>query len=246
MTRWAGLLAISLVLAAGGCGPGTASSLWPHAPLGTVPDTHALAPTPTGPMPSLKSAPPTEAVARRVNEVAQRLLAANADLPLRPIFMAIGSPEPEIFHRDTSAVFVSEGLANRCTTDAQLAAVLSNELGKMVSTREALLVLRSRRSEREPPVSLPIGGDSGGTFGPADGTRLAELGKFEQSTGRGPAGGPPPTPPDPQLLARTYLKRAGFTPADLDAVAPLLSEAQKHSDLELQINAGPIRPFVGP
>jgi len=245
MTRCAGLLAVSLVLAAGGCGPGAQSSLWPDAPLGTVPNTQALTPTPTGPMPSLKSAPATEAVARRVNEVAQRLLAANADLPVRPIFMAIGSPEPEVFHRDTSAVFISEGLANKCTSDAQLAAVLSNELGKMVATREALLML-PRGSEREPPPDLPIGRESGGTFGPPDGTRLAELGKFEQSTGRGPAGGPRHAPPDPQLLARTYLKRAGFAPADLDAVAPLLNEAQKHSDLELQINAGPIRPFVGP
>ncbi len=180
-----------------------------------------------------------------MNDVAQRLLAANADLPIRPLFMAIGSADPEVFHRDTTVVFISEGLVNKCASEAQLAAVLSNELGKVVSTREALLALKSRQPERDPPVDLPIGHE-GGTFGPPDGTRLAELGKFEQSTGQGPAGAHPTAPPDPQGLARTYLKRAGFTSADLAAVLPLLAEAQKHSDLELQINGSPIRPYVGP
>ncbi len=55
MSRCAGLLAVSLVVAAGGCAPGSSSSLWPDAPLGTVTDTHALAPTPTVPAPDLKS-----------------------------------------------------------------------------------------------------------------------------------------------------------------------------------------------
>ncbi|HEX5272302.1 MAG TPA: hypothetical protein VFW33_17515, partial [Gemmataceae bacterium] len=178
--------------------------------------------------------------------VGQRLLAANAELPVRPVFLGIGSPDPQIFHRDTTAIYVSDGLVNKCTTDAQLAAVVASELGKMVSTREALLALKAARGERDRPLGLSVGSESGGTFGPADGTRLAELGKFEKDTGHGPAGGRPTPPPDPDLLARTYLKKAGFAATDLDAVAPLLREAARHDDIERQFNSGPIRPFVGP
>src|SRR5262249_19885171 len=157
----------------------------------------------------------------------QKILAANTGLPVRPIFVAIGSPDPEVFHRDTSAIFVSEGLASRCPSDAQLAAVLSVELGKMVSQREALLALKARRPDRGPPVSVAIGGEGGGTFGAADATRLAELGKFEEKNPGGPAG-KPPIPPDPQLLAKTYLTKAGYTLADLEGAQPLLREADKH------------------
>jgi hypothetical protein len=241
MTRRAGLLAMSLVVACGGCGPGSVSSLWPESPLGTVPD-RPFAAAPTGPMPSLKRAPATEAVARRVDGVAQRILAANADLPVKPLILAVGKPEPEIFHQDTSALYVSEGLVNQCTTEAQLAAVLCNELGKMVSTRQALLALKARHSDRQAPAALSIGRDDGGSFGAADATYRAELLKFEETTGR--TNGALSPPPDPQLLARTFLKKAGYAPADLDGVTPLLREAERHSDIETQITA-PIRPFVG-
>jgi hypothetical protein len=241
MTRRAGLLPVSLIVACAGC-----ASTWPwsDSPLGTIPD-HQFAPgAPTTPTPTLARAPATEAVARRVNDLGQRLLAANAELPVRPMFLGIGSPDPQIFHRDTTAIYVSDGLANKCTTDAQLAAVLANELGKMVSTREALLMLKARRMEREAPADVPIGGGNGGTFGAPDGTHLAELGKFEEANRRAPAG-PSPAPPDPALLARTYLKKAGFASGDLDNAAPLLREAAQHDEIERQFT-GPIRPFVGP
>jgi hypothetical protein len=244
MTRRAGLLVVSLAVVCGGCGQGSLSSLWPDAPLGGVPDRpFAAAPSgPVGPVPTFKQAPATEAAARRVNEVAQRILAANADLPVKPLILAVGRPEPEIFHQDTAALYISEGLVSQCATEAQLAAVLCNELGKMVSTRQALLALKAHRPDRRPPPTVAIGNDGGGGFGPADATYRAEQLKFEEQTGK--AGGALSPPPDPQLLARTFLKRAGFEPTDLDAVAPLLREAEKHSDIETQITA-PIRPFVG-
>ena len=238
MTHRAGLLVLSLAVACGGCG---ADSLWPEAPLGAVPD-RPFTQAPTGPAPTLKRAPATEAAERRVNDMAQRILAANADLPVRPQILTIGKPEPEVFHQDAVALYITEGMANRCTTDAQLAAVLCNELGKMVSTRQALLALKARHGDRSPPSALSIGQDTGGTFGAADATHLAELGKFQEETGR--AGAALAPPPDPQLLARTFLKKAGFQPADLDAVTPLLREAQQHNDLETQLTS-PIRPFVG-
>jgi hypothetical protein len=237
MTGRAWALSASLVLAAAGCNS-------TDGPLPTV-GSNPFAPALATPMPSASHAPATEAVGRRVNDVGQKLLAANAGLPVRPLFLAVGSPEPEVFHRDDTSIFISEGLANRCASEAQLAAVLSHELGKMISTREALLALKGRRPDREPPVGMPVGNDSGGVFGAADATRLAELGKFDE-TRRATAGAAPSPPPDPDLLARTFLKKAGYQPADLDAVAPLLRDAEQHSDLEKQLTSGPIRPFVGP
>ncbi len=242
MTYRACVLAVMLA-AACGCETDTFSSLWPNSPLGTVPD-RPFSPVPTGPLPTVAHAPATEAAMRRVSEVAQRVLAGNPDLPIRPLFLAVGSPEPEVFHRDDKALFISDALVNQCSTDAQLAAVLCNELGKMVSTRAALLALKARRLDGHAPADLPIGQDRGGSFGGADGTHLAELGRFEQAGGRGP-GDVPPAPPDPQLLARTYLKKAGFATTDLDTVAPLLREAEKHTDHETQLTTGQLRPFVG-
>lgn len=244
MTRRAWLLSVSLAAASGGCWPQVPASLWPDASLDTVRDNPFTA-APAGPPPTVAHAPATEAAARRVNDLGQRILAANPDLSVRPVFVAIGSPDPEIFHRDTAALFVSEGLANKCTTEAQLAGVLCSELGKMMSQREALLALKARRPDRDPPVAMPVGSDGAGTFGAADAVRLAELGKFDDVR-RASGGGPPPAPPDPQLLARTYLAKAGYKAADLDEVAPLLREADKNGALEKEFTGGPIRPNVGP
>jgi hypothetical protein len=245
MTRRAWLPSVLLAVASGGCAIDDLPSwLHPDSSLDTV-HANPFAAAPAGPLPNVAHAPATEAVARRVNDLGQRVLAANPDLPIRPVFVAIGSPDPEIFHRDTTALFISEGLANRCATEAQLAAVLCSELGKMMSQREALLALKARRPDRDAPVAMPIGSDGGGTFGAADAVRLAELGKFDE-TRRAAGGGPPPAPPDAQLLARTYMARAGYTGADLEAAAPLLREADKHNEQEKQFTTGPIRPFVVP
>jgi hypothetical protein len=238
MTPRALALSLALVVAAGGC----------EAPDGGLPTVggNQFAAAPAGPPPTVARAPASEAVARRVSDVSQRLLAGNADLPVRPLFLPVGSADPEVFHKDAkegSVIFISDGLANRCTSDAQLAAVLCSELGKLVSTREAVLALKARRPERDPPVALRIGQDSGGTFGSADGVGLAERANFEKAMGGTAATAPLPPPPNPDLLARTYLAKAGFAAADLDSVAPLLREAEKNNDLEKQLTA-PIRPNV--
>jgi hypothetical protein len=245
MIRRAGLLSLSLVVACAGCSYDQGLNwLWPNETTPTVPD-HPFAGAPVGPVPTIAHAPATEAATRRVNEVGQRLLAANTELPMRPLILGIGSPEPEIFHRDITAIYISDSLVNKCSTDAQLAAVLASELGKMVSTRVALAGLKAQRTEREPLGAVQIGPDTGGTFGPPDGTRLAELGKFEQETHRTPSGVPAP-PPDPDVLARNYLRKAGYAVSDLDSVMPLLREAAQHTQIEQQFTTGPIRPFVGP
>ena len=186
--------------------------------------------------------PASEEAAKRVLEVGGKVVAANRQTGLRPAFNTIGTAEPEIFHRGTSEVWITEGLVRQCKTEGQLAAVLSRELGKMVSEREALASAAIRVPDRGPPVSVPVGNDSRGAFGAADGVRLAELAKYDKSRHR--PDDPLPPPPDPDVLGRTYLTNAGFATSDLDEAAPLLKAAEGNAAFQKQMSTVPVRPNV--
>ncbi|HMF14102.1 MAG TPA: hypothetical protein VKE94_17420, partial [Gemmataceae bacterium] len=156
---------------------------------------------------------------------------------MRPVTLTVGGDAPEIFHRGTGQIILTEGLVKQCTTDRFLAAVLCLEMGKMVSEREALASVRAREPEREPPDDIRIGNETEGTFGPADGARMYELARYEKSRRKPSA--PPPPPPEPQVLARFYLAKAGFHEADLDAVQPILRKTQENFQWERQMTANP-------
>jgi hypothetical protein len=171
-------------------------------------------------------APASIEAAARVDSLGQKVVSANAPTGLRPVFLTVGDPRPWIKHQGTSQVIVSEGLVRQCHSEGQLAAVLCHELAKMVSEREALANAQARRPEREPPMEVRIGNDSSSMFGrTSDMTRQAELAQYDPERRRVMA--PPQPPPDPQVLAVAYLKQAGYPAGDLDAVAPLLSAAEK-------------------
>lgn len=198
---------------------------------------------PTNPFPNspiiqppkqVTSSPASEEAAKRVGLVGQKILLANPQLSIRPLFRTIGAPHQEIFHQGLDQLFITEGLVKRCSTEGQLAAVLCVELGRMAAERDALAGPQATAPEREPPIEMRVGNDTGGAYGPPDLTRLAELGKYEQERRR-PSGSTPP--PDPQTLARTYLMRAGYNAVDLDTVAPLLKTSAANSQLEKQLLA---------
>jgi hypothetical protein len=174
-------------------------------------------------------------VATRVDAVGRKLLAANPQVGFRPLFTAGIEPQPEVFHKGTSEIVVTDGLVKQCKTDGELAAVLATELGKMVAEQEALTggpVDVSRR--RTPAPELRIGT---GISGSEDTMYLIERNKFD---GKDRTAVPPPSlPPDPQVLARTYLKHAGFADASLEAVEPLLKDAEKNSTREIQMKSAP-------
>src|SRR5262245_47191002 len=178
-------------------------------------------------------APATEETGRRALGVFQRLIVANPQLGFRPLLITFGLPQVEIFHQgggvDSYHVYVSEGLVNRCKTDDELAAVFSTELGRIVSEREGLSSPDLRKPDR-PPMSEAIGRDSGGPFGPPDGTRQMELARYDRQVHQ--AAGPPPVP---EVLAKRYLTRAGFGTAALATVAPILREAEDHCDIQKQM-----------
>lgn len=179
----------------------------------------------------------TEAAAR-VDTIGRGILAANPNIGAKPLFRTIGAPRPEIFHRGTEDVYVTEGLVRLCETDGQLAAVLCAELAKVVAEREAAAPASVRRPERLPPMDVPVAAD--GFAGAPDHTRLRELADYEKQK-RQQARQEKLPPPDPQTLCkdylRTYLLRAGYSPQDIDRAAPVLHAAAANYVFEQQINA---------
>jgi hypothetical protein len=186
----------------------------------------------------------TEA-ASRVDGIGRGILAANPQIGAKPLFRTIGAPQPEVFHRGTDDVYVTEGLVRLCETDGQLAAVLCAELAKMVAEREAAAPASVRRPERLPPIDIPVASD--GLAGAPDHTRLRELADYEKQK-RQQARQEKLPPPDPQRLCedylRTYLLRSGYKPQDIDAAAPVLHAAARNFAFEQQMGAA--LPGVAP
>jgi hypothetical protein len=174
----------------------------------------------------------------RVGKVGQEILAANPQLPVKPQFLMVGGLPEEICHRsgkDGQFVFITESLAKKCTTDGQLAAVLCHELGKQVAEREALQRFLPR-SGLGPPADVAVGNDSHSGFSSSmDGTRLMELGKYEEDLKRQRA-----EALAPDTLARIYLQKAGQPPELLAEVAPLLRAADQNATLEKQLIHAPL------
>jgi hypothetical protein len=183
-------------------------------------------------------APASLESAARVDRVGTQIALANKKyLGFQPRWSTIGAPQPEIFHRGTTEVLITEGLAKQCTTDGQLAAVLCQELGKMRAEIEMLA--GTQVPERVPPMQVAgIGGDFGG-FGSPDQLHRAEVGKYDEERRQKIASF---RPPDPRVLASAYLTRAGFAAGELDSAAPLLNSAGENGAFARQILTPPLPP----
>jgi hypothetical protein len=185
--------------------------------------------------------PASGEMALRVDVVRHAVLAANPSLAVRPVAATIGAPHAEIFHQGTHIIYVTEGLIKRCKNDGEIAALLCLELGKMVAEREARLGSRGRTAGGRPPIDVPIG--NAGQFNTSDQVALAELGRYEeerrQATKRRP-------PPDPQDLAAEYLVKAGYGKEKLDAIGPLLQDADRNYLIEKQFNTPSNAPAWSP
>lgn len=246
-----------LVLLCGGCTPLNNPFGPKDPPPANVRDRDATRQVPANPFDNGAPPPPVARasytaagldVAARVDTLGRKIVAANPQSGVRPLFHTIGAPvgapagapgpaqggaAAAVFHQRTDAIFITEGLVRQCKTDAELAAVLCHELGKMVAERETLAGLQARVPEQPGPTDVPIGNDTAGSFGPADQTHLAELAKYGR---RAPGPAPRLPPPDADQLARGYLEKAGYCKTDLDGVAPLLNAASTNVALERQIN----------
>jgi hypothetical protein len=168
-------------------------------------------------------------LALRVDMVGRKVLAANPQTGLKPYFATVGAGRPEVFHQGTKLVSVTDSLVKACQTEGQLAAVLCLELAKMAAERDALTPPRARVLEQRPPPDVPIG--NAGQAGAVDQARLVELARFDNQRRNALK----PVPTDPKVLAGTMLANAGYAPAELDAVQPLLRQAQGNYVVEKQL-----------
>lgn len=227
MKARASLLLIGLLLVLAGC-------LSDEKKLTTVPG-NPLGKPPRLQTASFKQAPPaTQEVSLRVDRVGKQLVKANSAIKQKIAFLTVGVAHEEIFHqtqKDVSTIFITEGLAKQCKTDGELAAALSQELGKAMSE----LLVQARPMRKSVPEFIfsnpPIGNDMGGMISGADRTNDMIAGHFEKDwQQRGQA--LPAAPPPPEKLARTYLTSAGFDAKELETVAPLLRKAEKQSSVE--------------
>jgi hypothetical protein len=217
-----------VLLAVTGCVSNPATQLVSSNPFST-----AAAPPPA----QVSYAPASEEAAKRIGVVGEKLVTANPQLGLHPLFRTVGMPHPEVFHRGAAELYVTEGLAKQCN-DEQLAAVLATELGKMVSEREQARAADLRAAEHEPPPPMFVGADAASSRGPADLTHMAEMAKFEKQ--RQWASNPPP-PPDPKVVARGLLTQAGYAPTALTAAETVLKAAAENMSLERQLAGGAAR-----
>jgi hypothetical protein len=179
----------------------------------------------------------TEA-ATRVDSLGRAIVARNPKAGVRPIFQTVGSPTPESFHRGTADIIITQKLVEMCPTDAELAAVLCLELGKMIAEGEALAVQSGRHA---PLAPLDPGLPKEVTF---DAFKQLELAKYERERGVGPTG-----VPDPEDLARMYLQQAGYPAESLDQIKAQRRAADRNSRLENQMTGRAVpttSPFLPP
>ena len=183
---------------------------------------------------SFKQAPKaTTELSLRVDRLGKQLLTANPNVKQKVGFLTLGLPHEEIFHRtqkDAGTICITEGLAKQCKNDGELAALLSMELGKMVSEQMAQMKPARRSTPASMMMNPTIGNDANGTFGSPDGTDQLILRRMAKDQERIQAISSAPPPAD--VLARLYLKDAGFDAKTLDNVAPLLRKAEKQNSAE--------------
>jgi hypothetical protein len=165
--------------------------------------------------------------ATRVHAVGSEIAAKNAaELPARPVFMTVGLKEPMAFHQGSFEIIVSEGLVDRCPTDAELAAVLCHELGKLAAKKGPK---PGARADRELPPVVPVSADVVGAAHTADMTRAAEEALADRRGSRGGRPGREPRP-DPKALAQNFFVNAGHSADDFGRMDHLLREAEENAE----------------
>jgi len=167
-------------------------------------------------------------VAERVQSLGQRIIDQNTFTGLAPLFHTVSVPESMLFHRGPDELFISEALVQRCKTEAELAAVLCRELGRMMA---------EKRTARAVGVDLASVHELGGTI-------PSTIGEGEIASAA-PALESPPTnaakkgpKADADLLAKELLRGAGFEPESLDTVRDLLKDVKGGDGFIKQV-AGP-------
>lgn len=181
---------------------------------------------------SFKASPSSPETALLVDRIGNQLLRANKQLNIKPAFLTISAPKPEMFHQGTGIIYITDSLVRQCKTETQLAALLSVELGRMISEREAQANPELSEQPKRLPLTVQIG--NAAQFSGTEQLYAAEVAKLDADR-RQPL--KKFVPPSPEVLARKYLEAAGVDLQELATVAPLLQEADRNYVLEKQFKA---------
>src|SRR5262249_41010825 len=130
--------------------------------------------------PKVSYAPGSADTAMRVDFVGNKILAANPDAHIKPLFATIGAEQAEVFHQGDKMLYITDGLVKKCKPEGHPAAVLSEELAAMESERRTL-ARGGLREAPDParPITVPVG--NAGQFNSPDLTHLAELSKSDKA-----------------------------------------------------------------
>lgn len=173
------------------------------------------------------------AASERVESVGRKIVLQNTFTGIDPVFMCVGVKDvPLVFHRGPEQLLITEAMVNKCGSDAELAAVLCSELGQMVAEkRNAKALGRDTDPVRDPNFGAsPFPG--GESF---DAGRTAEIAYHEQKRPRGASA----SAADGAQAGRDLLRGAGYSPAELDRVEPLLKSNERSEALKKQLLGRP-------
>lgn len=181
--------------------------------------------------PDMKKFPKANpAIAERVEIMGRKIVAQNTFTGVEPLFHTVGVKESVLFHRGTEELFISEGLVEKCKSDAELAAVMCAELGQMVSEKRAAKALG-----RDVDPIADVGTGAGPLFpgGTAyDAGRAADLAYHER---KHPRGGAKFDAADAAATARELLTGAGYNALEYDRVEPLLKKSDRGEAIRKQM-----------
>ncbi len=178
------------------------------------------------------------AAAARVDQVGRKILAANPLSGVGATFQVIGHEDSILFHRDRAGVFISDTLVEQCKTDAELAAVLCTELGKMVAEERNL----ARMGYSEPFAQVPTENTRDGSNLAADPVRLTEAAIHERGGDRKLFQDVKKELNDPEKIAGELMTGVGYDAAALATVEPILKGANRNRSLLQQLGSGGSAP----
>jgi hypothetical protein len=176
------------------------------------------------------------ATAERVETIGRKIIAQNTFTGIEPLFHTVGVPEPVLFHRGTEELFISEGLVKQCRTDGELAAALCAELGQMLTEKKSARRVGADR-DSFPEIGIPTNsGGAGGT--PDDPGRAAERAFLEKQRIKDASR----EAAEPAKLADDLMRGAGYDPADLNRVAPILKQSDRGLAIKKQMSGSAPAP----
>jgi len=177
---------------------------------------------------AVKMAPADLAVAERVDNVGRKIVAQNIFIGIEPLFSTMKMKEDVLFHDGPEHLWISQGLVEKCATDAELTAVLCAELGKMIAEKR---MAKAVGRNVEPIPDASFGGNNLPGGNPFDAGRQVEVSLHEKQFPRTANN----IDADATNIARELLQGSGYSTGELDRVEGLLKQSKRGEQLEKQM-----------